>query len=383
MKRLSAALLTLIMLVSLTACAGVNTPAPSPEPTEAEAAPTEAPTPAPTEAPTAEPTTAPYYEPYEVRLGKLTDGPMLPDEEGYLVIKGESDLFYVYNGKGALEYAFNAVADENEYCFVGIYGSKGVCCGVQLATGERVGDPEYVGDIIFTWEGSWDEETDEYVRSVKTVYNADFEPMCSFDKGELEMGEFGGILHIDGMILQLNRDIDWESNSMYYVTEPALYSENGEFIRNIDLTTFGTVCGVLGGKYLVTVSDEDWDSDPFERRYCIYTLDGELIMERAQIKSDNGYYPDGEMWMCALHGADYVIDKNGDLYDSELQPVDEIPEDIGFYSMAEPYRLIYDDDFVYNAGNVYAGVKDAEGNWLFRIYNPRGASDSGNPGGDW
>jgi hypothetical protein len=38
----------------------------------------------------------------------------------------------------------------------------------------------------------------------------------------------------------------------------------------------------------------------------------------------------------------------------------------------------YDD--YYGWGNVYVGVKDSEGNWLFRIYNPKLVSDA--PGED-
>ena len=390
MKRLFTEVLALVMLISLAACSGGVSDLPMPtEQLAAETAePTAEPTAAPTEAPTPEPTAEPYYVPYEVALGRLTDGPFLPEGAEYVVIKGESDIYYVYNSMGELEYSFHAIDDENEYSGVGIFGPKGVTCGRLISTGEKIGDPNFLGDIIFMDEYYEVNDGEEYYRhGITKVYNSELEPMCEFEQGEATIGRIGGILHVDGKLLVLDRSIEWENFSLIYGSAPKLFTESGEFIRELDPEPFGYIVGVLGNKYIIGYGDGsellDIDSirDPI---FNIYTLDGQRVMENVALDGYNsGFCGDSEMWVGILYCFNYAVTEDGVYYDGDLNEMEGEPdmsEDYG--ALARAYRALDLEDAVYSAGNVYAGVKDKDGNWLFRIYNPGNASDSDNSEGD-
>ena len=120
------------------------------------------------------------------------------------------------------------------------------------------------------------------------------------------------------------------------------------------------------------------------RCFSLYTLDGRRVMENVGFEqTSSAFAADDEMWIGILFGVDFVYTEDGTYYDSDLNKLDGAPDYSEYHGwISKPYYALDLEDAVYSAGSVYAGVKDEEGNWLFRIYNPCNASDSDNSEGD-
>ncbi len=403
MKKL---LIMLLAFTALSACACMRpggqpfaffTPLPTAEATEApatEAPTTEAPS---TEAPATEApeTEAPATEapaeltpnPFLPRIGRLCDGPIFPEPAKYLVISGESDNFYVYDNMGELIKTFHAVEDDFAWGYAGFFGPEGICENVRIATGEQVEPFDIFDDMVL--RTSWYSDDNNWGYKLTGLYNEDFDEVFSAESlgRELDLGEAGGVLHVDGKYLVIGRRMDWEadddSDGLHYVAEPLLIDAEGRLAGTVDPAPFGRIFGVLGGKYLICSHSER--SEPWELLdgyLCeIFTLDGQLVRQGVKPIAYSTYSADEELSAGMLIAANYVEDEQGNFYDADLEPVSELPADAAVNPVRERYgNLEFEDYEYYGWGNVFVGVKDAQGNWLFRIYNPKLASDA--PGED-
>ena len=391
MKRAACAFLAALMMISLAACSvlpnnkdAANTAAPTDEATEA---PTAAPTEAPTEAPTPEPpaeTPVPVY-PTPGALGKLCEGPIFPEPVKYLVLKGDGDLFYVYNNIGELVRAFSAVDDEYDHTYAGFFGEDGICHNVRVATGEHVPYFEILGDMIFTTE--WIFEDDYWGACLRSVLDDELNEIVSFETGEYMLGPCGGVLHIDGNYLVFDRDIgDWSMDTLSYTGMPKLLGPDGSFIREVDPTPFGGIAGVYGGKYIVgctfTGEYDEWEERIME--YSLYTLDGKLVMKNVDPVQDSWFCSDDELGFIAeIRSFSYLTDENGVCYDSELNVVDSVPEYGADNALRERYWNLRPEGYEVVYWGMFQGVKNDEGEWLFKIFDPAYAEDHDPWGYGW
>ncbi len=354
----------------LSACAFVlpgglsETETPSVDPT---AAPTAAPTEVPAVTPDPNATPLPVY-PTPGAIGKLCEGPIFPEPVKYLVLKGESDHFYVYNNMGELIRSFSAVDDEYAFGWPGFFGEDGICENVRIATGETVEPFALFGDFILrtVW---YDDEG--WGIKLTSVMDCDFNELFSFDPDEApKLGECGGVLHIDGNYLVFGRKFDWNSSEekMDYLYDPVLYDKHGNVLRTVDPEPFGKIYGVFGGKYIIggTVKEgyEGYWYDEYD--LSLFTLDGEVVMSDIRPEWSSSFCADDEMSQGILLSTDWLTDKNGVKRGADLNAVDG-----NLDTYMEERGLV-----AISWGTVYAGVRTTDGEWLFRIYDPRFASDS-------
>ncbi|MBR4657909.1 MAG: hypothetical protein IKP26_01465 [Clostridia bacterium] len=360
------------------------TAAPETEAPATEAPATEAPA---TEAPATEAPAELTPNPFLPRIGRLCDGPIFPEPAKYLVISGESDNFYVYDNMGELIETFHAVEDDFAWGYAGFFGPEGICENVRIATGERVEPFDIFDDMVL--RTSWYSDDNSWGYKLTGLYNEDFGEVFSAESlgRELELGEAGGVLHVDGKYLVIGRRMDWDadddSDGLHYVAEPLLIDAEGRLTGTVDPAPFGRMFGVLGGKYLICSHSERFEPwELLDGYLCeIFTLDGQLVRQGVKPIAYSTYSADEELSAGMLIAANYVEDEQGNFYDADLEPVSELPADAAVNPVRERYgNLQFDDRDYYGWGNVYVGVKDSEGNWLFRIYNPKLASDA--PGED-
>ena len=395
MKRILAIALALACIMAA-ACTGPNPPAePTPEPTSAvtvepTAGPTAEPTPEPTPAftaePTAEPTPRPVF-PTPGPTGVLTDGPIFTEPAKYLVIDGESDLHYVYDAAGELVCSFRAgyADDPSYYTEAGFYTEFGLPYDFDLSVMRPGKHYEMLGDILFAVEYMDDFSDGMYLTEVA---DAERENVFTFEKGEMPIGNLGGILHIDGKYLLIDRGYEHTDygEACFAVKRPAkLYDEDFNFIREIDTAPFGDITGVFGGRYVIGCVPGEGE-DPYEKTRnsitSIYTLDGELVMENVKPTGNSQFFPDDEVWFAVLSAADYLTDADGRVFDGELRELPELPKDAEIGFLKSRYKRIELPEVEFVRLGAYAGTRDADGSWLFRIYDPRKASDS-RPQGWW
>ena len=357
--------------------------APTPEATEwSLPSNTEAPTETPTEAPTAAPSapSGASVSPFMPKLGRLCDGPIFPEPAKYLVVSGESDIFYVYDNMGELVKTFHAVEDEYAWGYPGFFGEDGICENVRISTGDKVSGFSLFDDMIFTI--SWSDES--WSCSLKSMMNGDFEELFTLDEEEGSLGNAGGVLHIDGNYLLLDRSVDWDEDIGEYLkinSDPKLLGPDGSFIRTVDLNRFNRIIGVYGGKYIMDGylkdAEEGWWGDNID--VSLYTLDGEPVMQHVAPVYYSSYALDDEGNFGALYAANYLRDEDGNYRDKDLNVISELPENADDNPLRMRYgNLEFEDYHYYGWGGVYVGVKDADENWLFRIYNPKLASDHDN-----
>ncbi|MBO4879490.1 MAG: hypothetical protein J5544_04460 [Clostridia bacterium] len=365
----------------------VPTAAPTPERTAAlTEAPTEEPavvTPdcaEPAAAPTEAPSARPAY-PTPGPVGVLTDGPIFSEPAKYLVIDGESDLHYVYDANGELVCCFNAeYSDDPDYSSeAGLYTEFGRPYDFDLSVMQPGVHYHMLGDIAFLLD--WD-ATDYWSGVyVSEIRSKDLSECHTIEKWKLNIGNIGAILHADGKYITVNadwEDFDQETATFDLKYPLKVYNESFEQVGELDPAKFSKIAGVYGSKYIITAvpgEGEDMAEKLWNCTYNIMTLDGECVMENVRPVFTDRFMLEEEAWFAEFCSADYLTDAEGRCFDPELNEIPSLPEDAAVGYMHARYGVLtgLETEFVVNG--VYAGTRDKEGNWLFRIYNPRNASD--------
>lgn len=374
-------------------------------------APTAEPTAAPTEAPTAEPT-APLVFPTPGRMGKLIDGPLFDEPAAYFVLEGESDLKYVFDRFGELVTVINAAEYEepNWSQYPAFYTEHGMPYGYSIERGEWMPPYRFFDNMAITIsQSSYLNENGErdfsfFITDIKDArleksILMDNAPEFVFVDGEentrtqraFKIGWAGGILHVDGVYLVYGATMEnyGEEGQALAYRECLMLDEEGNHIGEIDLSAFNRVRGVFGGKYIIgerylDESERYEDSNGYTvySETNLYTLSGELVMSRVRPYSTGGFVVDEELYFGSIYTARFLNDENGTFYDKDLNPIPEPDEDELHMDPEEFTRnyfaLRVKDRQIVSGSGVYAGIKDGEGNWLFKIYDPAGASDSQN-----
>lgn len=435
MKKLFVLACALALFVQVACVSNVkpqNTPAPTAElaaaPTEnptdePTAVPTEAPTAVPAEEPTPKPTGRPTAPPDvgempsfpgAVQLGNLIGGELFPEPGMYFVLNGESDLKYVYDRFGELVTTFGA--EDNEYSHwdgTGIYGVHGAPFGYSIERDEMLPNYQRFGDILIQteyWEyidENGEESSSHFITDIKKINLEDSDLMkaaneytfvqTTYAENEYKVEEIvrrafkvdyaGAIVKIDGKYLILDRSIVYGSGTpvLSLQTNSALiFSESGEVLGELDTSPFGRIEGVFGGKYIIGAQfvpegEQTVDGGFSFDRLNLYTLSGELVMERVFPLYYQRYYPEDELYITTEY-ADHLQTIDGSFYNAELERIDEpTPEELYGGERADIYGALRIADRFVEQSELYTGIKDGDGNWLFRIYRPRFANDHNNP----
>ena len=286
---------------------------------------------------------------------------------------------------GKLIKTFGAVEDDSAFGSPGIYGEEGICESVRISTGEYLGYFSHFDDMVFTT--SWIEEDGRWNCYIDKVFDADFNELFSLEerRGEGIMGHDGGILHVGGDYLIFNRETVFHGSNPPEVrdnTPIQVIGPDGGRKGEIDPKRFPRqVMGVFGGEYLICGSAEPQD-DPYyfwdEPKLSIWDVSGKMLMDNVRVISFDQYTADEEGGYGIMLSGDYLEDENGVCYDSKLKRIDKIPEGADENSFYTRYGRVYFDglSFYDYERSVFSGIKDGEGNWLFRIYNPRFSSDN-------
>ena len=430
------AIASALLLLAQAACTPVEKPQTTPAPTaEATAAPIETPTAVPTDAPTDAPTAVPTEEPTPkptgrptappdagempsfpgaVQLGNLIGGELFPEPGMYFVLNGESDLKYVYDRFGELVTTFGA--EDNEYSHwdgTGIYGVHGAPFGYSIERDEMLPNYQRFGDILIQteyWEyidENGEESSSHFITDIKKIDLEDSDLMkaaseytfvqTTYVGNELKVEEIarrafkvdyaGAIVKIDGKYLILDRSIEFGSDSpvlTLHTNSALLVSESGEVLGELDTSPFGRIVGVFGGKYiigaqLVPEGEQRVDGGFSFDRLNLYTLSGELVMERVFPLYYQRYHPEHELYITTGY-ADHLQTIDGSFYNAELERVEEpsMEERYGG-ERADIYGALRMADRFVEQSELYTGIKDGDGNWLFRIYRPRFANDHNEP----
>ena len=373
--------------------------------------PTEYPTAPAISDPIAPPTPALVF-PTPGRMGNLVGGPLFDEPAAYFVLDGESDLKYVFNRFGELVTVFNA-ADYEEANWSGspaFYGAHGMPYGYSIERGEWM--PPYCFFDNMAIQISYSKYLNENGEESHSFFITDIKddrlektilmdnaPEFVFvdDEGNtrtqraFEIGWMGGILHVNGVYLVYKATMEnfGEQDQAFVYNECLMLDESGNLIGEIDLSAFSRVRGIFGGKYIIEERYLD-ESERYEDSYGymiysetnLYTLSGELVMRRVTPYPTSHFAVDDELGFGSIYTARFLKDEHGIFYDKDLNPIPEPDEDelrrdperfAGNY-----FALRVKDRQIVSGSGVYAGIKDAAGNWLFKIYNPAGASDSQN-----
>lgn len=388
MKSIYKPIAIILILLMLGSCgAPVDVPE-TPDPSEAAhtAAPTETVTAAPADTPaptvTPEPTTAPTETPIPTptpnpflppQLGNLIGGPILPEPYKYFVLKGEGDLFYVYDTMGEL---IKIIADGGYYYDrspVGIYSEYGMIGQFSFKLMDSIENYDRVADFVLHLE---DGELIE-------IMDAYYENPIPIKQNGLGLGKHGGVLRIDGKYLLLEAEYNAETGKMDY-GRCIWLDDSGTVVGEFDPAPFGVIRGVLAEKYLIC---EDSIRENSEFSCKVVTLDGEVLISDIEPVTDGWFWHDYEEalrgigWYCISFDCVKVGEKAWCRLDryGRFVPCEEYPNHSYYPDITtDPvkvsgFQLITDHG--YGAPGVYAGIKRG-GNWLFKIYDPSLVSDS-------
>lgn len=400
MKRIAVLLFALTML--LTSCV----PSQSVHGDETAATYTESPTDAPSELPTSEPSELSSELPSELpsaepsseanefpdfsdlipKTGRLVDGPIFPEPYKYLVLSGESDMHYVYNNMGELLYSFSAFVDEEgDPPCSGLFTADGISCWHRLKDNTVTTPFRVFHDLAVTVERFEDEDGFGSHACITLIRDMNLENPREFAKDELNLGNEGGFMRFGDKYLLVKRDY----LSMYSDDDKCddiitVLDSNFNKIGSLDSELFPKIAGVYGDKYIVcckTVGEDFWT----DTTYSIYSLAGELLMDDVIVYRGSSFYLDSELGpVFGFFESRGLTDKDGNRFDENLKPVEEdsnertyyVPD--RFFGAYEADGYVVCDRFTYRISDVYSGIKDKDGNWVFRIYSPAFASDSDN-----
>lgn len=346
--------------------APVRTSAPTEAPTEASTL-----TPLPTPEPDPTPTPNPFQPP---KLGNLIGGPLLPEPYKYFVLKGEGDLFYVYDTMGELVkiIAFGDYYEDRSP--VGIYGEYGMIGGFSFKLMDSIENYDRFAESVLHFE---DGELIE-------IMDAYYENPIPIKQNGLGIGKHGGVLHLDGKYLLLDAEYDEQNGKMDYGRCVWLDNE-GTVIGEFDPTPFGVIRGVLAEKYLIC-EESIMENASFNCK--VIALEGEVLISGIEPVKDGWFCHDfyeaieGIGWYCASFDCVKVgekkwlrINKYGSFVPAEEYPDHSYYPDINTGPISLTSRVLVTDHGSGSSG-IYAGIKDRKGNWLFRIYDPSLVSDS-------
>ncbi|MBR3383267.1 MAG: PT domain-containing protein [Clostridia bacterium] len=397
--KIPALIISILLIASLAGCgkADQHSSVPTEAPTERlTESPTAEPTAAPTGAPTPEPTEKPDFSGLIPQTGRLCEGPIFPEPAKYLVISGEGDNFYVYDNMGELVKVFKAVEDEYAFGGPGFYGEDGICENVLISTGETLAPFHLFGSCFIFIDEDW--ENDSF--RLKRIADEDLQTLFEFSDEEApELGIAGGVLKLGDRFLVLEREPIWDfGESETNEDEILILDGKGKTVGRIDPEPFGNIIGVYADKYLISgerIPDGDEDELSYESYgfVCtLYDLDGNMIMDRVYPVFTSSFAIEDEVDIGTLRYADYLRDSDGRYLDSDLKPVESIPE----YAPSPTYlrygNLNWEmEKLGYSAevwSGVYSGVRLIDedrrpGEWTFRIYDPKLASDRDNSPWHW
>ena len=383
MKRIVSFALMLLLL-ALCACGSEREQQASVPTERMTESPTAEPTAVPTGKPTPEPTEKPDFSGLIPQTGRLCEGPIFPEPGKYLVLSAGGGLFLVFDNMGELIKTFNAVEDDSAFGSPGIYGEEGICEGVRISTGEDLGIFSHFDDIVL--KTAWTEKKGKWKCSVTEVFDKDFNLLFSFDDADEGcVGDDGGILHLGDDYLFLDRHCVYHGSKapeLVYNSPIRVFGSDGSRKADIDPKRFPRqIMGVLGGKYLICGSAEP-QRDPYyfweSHELSIWDISGKMLMDNVMVSIRSTYTVEAEGGYGVLLAGDYLEDEHGFCYNSELEIVPEIPEGADIDPFYERYGVVNLPDvrvFDYD-GYVFSGVMDMDGKWLFRIYNPKFASDN-------
>ncbi len=375
MKRTAAIAAALLAAFSLFACANNN----------GGGAQTEAPK--PTQA--AEQTAAPLSFPTQGRLGNLIGGELFPKPAEYLVLKGEGDLYYAYDRMGELAAAFPALG-----LFSGFYGRDGIVGDFSLRLMKRLDDYSVFGQLMLRFEdGELVDFLDCYTD--KTI---------ALKSQGLSAGTAGGVLPFEGgkyLLLEAYDQEGYGARRAIRYGRCVWLDENGNITGEFDPAPFGYIEGVFGGKYILARPPVQDSAE--EDYFCttVYSQQGEALLGNVEAATAAVFYmPVGGIITEAslarwLEIASYVYDEHDNMFDQSLNRLSASVQDISgvdcvrmHYSMEVENRFIVSDNSTISYSplfgqsatpepvRVYVGIKDENGSWLFKIFNPALASDS-------
>lgn len=337
------------------------------------------------EANTAEPS-QPVF-PASGRIGNLIGSEIFPEPAKYLVLKGEGDLYYIYDNMGEL------VTVCAGYGYLsGFYGEDGIVGNFSLRLMQNMDDWQTFGQLMLHIV---DDELIEFLDCYtdKTV---------QVKSQGLSIGEYGGVLPFENGYLVLEAYDDYSDEYGQYLryARCVWMDENGNITGEFDPSPFGQIRGVYGAKHIMAVNKGEAYEAEGHFKTKIYSLSGELLLEDIEPASAAVYYIGGRAlqgreYECRLMLDNYAFTENERWYDSDLNPMQippEDPYDVEYVRMRRSIelegRIVIGDNSV-NAYSslvwqestpepvrIYVGVKDGEGNWLFKIFNPALASDS-------
>ena len=339
------------------------------------------------EANTAEPTQAVISA--NGRVGNLIGGELFPEPAKYLVLKGEGDLYYIYDRMGE----FKTVCSGYGY-YSGFYGEDGIVGNFSLRLMQNMDDWETFGPLMLhIVDGELIEFIDCFTD--KTV---------QIKSQGLGIGEFGGVLPFEDKYLVLEACYDESAQKGHELRYERCcwLDQNGDITGEFDPAPFGRIRGVYGGRHIIAIdpSEAPDEEDHFITR--IISLSGEVLLENIETADEAVFYMlkegeviDDSVFERRLTLAEYAYTENDRWYDSELNPMRTPPEDAYDAEFGRMRRSIELEDRIVIGDNsvntysslvwfestqepirIYVGIKDGAGNWLFKIFNPALASDS-------
>ncbi|MBR3298778.1 MAG: hypothetical protein IKI64_06180 [Clostridia bacterium] len=345
-----------------------------------------------TETNTAEPaeTVAPALPvlPARGRLGNLIGGEIFPDPAKYLVLKGEGDLYYIYDRMGE----FVTVCKGMGY-LSGFYGEDGIVGNFSLRLMQNMDDWQTFGQLMLhIVDGELIEFIDCYTDKTVQVKS----------KG-LSIGEQGGVLPFDDkyLVIEAYHDENADKGRELRYERCTWLDQNGDIAGEFDPAPFGRIRGVYGGKHIIAIDGGDASEDEDHFKTKIYSLSGEALLENIESADAAVFYTlkegeviDGSVFERRLTLAEYAYTEFDRWYDSAPEPMRTPPADAYDVEYNRMRRSIELEDRIVIGDNsvnwysllfwestpepirIYVGVKDGAGNWLFKIFNPALANDS-------
>ncbi len=322
------------------------------------------------------------------RLGNLIGGEIFPEPAKYLVLKGEGDLYYIYDRMGE----FVTVCKGMGY-LSGFYGEDGIVGNFSLRLMQNMDDWQTFGPLMLhIVDGELIEFIDCYTDKTVQVKSQG-----------LSIGSQGGVLPFENryLVIEAYHDENAKNGRELRYERCTWLDKNGDTAGEFDPAPFGRIRGVYGGKHIIAIDLADTSEDEDHFKTKIYSLSGEVLLENIEPADAAVFYTlkegeviDGSIFERRLTLAEYAYTEFDRWYDSAPEPMRTPPADayeVEYNMMRRSIeledRIVIGDNSV-NAYSllfwettpepirIYVGVKDGAGKWLFKIFNPALANDS-------